>query len=190
MKIIENTTEFNIESKTAVAIGKFDGVHLGHRELLRHITDKKAAGLSAAVFTFDPPASAFFGGACVKELMTKEEKRDIFNDLGVDILLEFPLNEATARIEASYFIKEILVKGLNMKYIACGEDVSFGYKGQGNKELLLSLADELGYETVIVPKLKYEGQDISSTRIRRLIKSGDIKTAKLLLGQERQEADV
>ena len=95
MQIIEKTTTFQLNQKSAVAIGKFDGVHLGHQALLRKIIVQKERGLLATVFTFDASASAFFGGEG-KELTTKKEKRQIFEQMGVDVLIEFPLNTVTA----------------------------------------------------------------------------------------------
>lgn len=74
MQIIRETTEFEIEGQGAVAIGKFDGIHLGHQKLLERILNQKANGLKAVVFTFDPPPSVLFGGQQNRELMTAEEK--------------------------------------------------------------------------------------------------------------------
>ena len=85
MQIITGTTDFYLQEKTAVAIGKFDGVHMGHRFLLNEILKQKENGKKACVFTFDPPPAVFFGKADEKELTTKEEKRKIFADMGIDI---------------------------------------------------------------------------------------------------------
>ena len=98
MEIIQNTTEFHIESRTAVAIGKFDGIHRGHEKLLSCILEQKKAGMQAVVFTFFPSAAVFFGQAADAELTTREEKRKHFEKMGIDILIEFPLNQKTAAI--------------------------------------------------------------------------------------------
>ena len=96
MEIIAGTTDFYLEKDTAVAIGKFDGVHLGHRRLLEEILGRKKYGLAACVFTFDPTPAVLFGLSDGKELTTREEKRRLFEPLGIDTLIEFPLTKETA----------------------------------------------------------------------------------------------
>ena len=96
MQIITRLDELNIQDKTAIAIGKFDGIHLGHKKLLKYILDQKQDGLKATVFTFEPSPEEFFVGHPVKQLFTRNEKRKAFEDMGIDILVEFPLNEKTA----------------------------------------------------------------------------------------------
>ena len=84
MIIIENTLDFKINEKTAVAMGKFDGVHLGHRRLLDEVMKKKKIGLKTCIFTFEPSPSKFFSVGDGKELSTKYEKRNIFENIGID----------------------------------------------------------------------------------------------------------
>jgi riboflavin kinase/FMN adenylyltransferase len=91
MQIIKGTTDFTIKEGTAVAIGKFDGLHLGHRKLLGEILRQKEDGLLAAVFTFDPSPEIFFGMNPSRELSTNEEKRALFAEIGIDILWNFRL---------------------------------------------------------------------------------------------------
>lgn len=136
MEIIAGTTDFYLEKDTAVAIGKFDGVHLGHRRLLEEILNKKKNGLAACVFTFDPTPAVLFGLSDGKELTTREEKRRLFEHLGIDILIEFPLTKETAATEPERFVTEILAKQMNTRFVAAGEDLSFGKNGAGNAELL------------------------------------------------------
>ena len=100
MRIIQDKTEFYIEGQSAVALGKFDGIHKGHEALLSHILEQKKYGLLAVVFTFHPSAAVFFGKEEVGELTTRLEKRAYFENLGVDVLVEFPLNVSTASITA------------------------------------------------------------------------------------------
>ena len=96
MKIIAGTTDFTIEEMTAVAIGKFDGIHKGHKRLLDEIFKARNLGLKTAVFTFDPSPAVFFKGNQVGELMTREEKRAAFEKMGVDYLVEYPFSKETA----------------------------------------------------------------------------------------------
>ena len=124
MQTIRGTTQFKIEEGTAVAIGKFDGLHLGHRKLLQEILKQKEDGLKAAVFTFDPSPEIFFGMNPSRELSTNEEKRKLFEEIGIDILVEFPFNKETAATSPEDFVIDILVKRMNAKYVAAGTDLS------------------------------------------------------------------
>ena len=129
MEIIENTRDFQLKRDTAVAMGKFDGLHVGHRELLARIIGQRDRGLAPCVFTFDPSPAVFFGLSDGKELMTKEEKRRAFQEMGVELLVEFPLTKESAAMPPDMFIEEMLVKRLRCRYVAAGEDVSFGSRG-------------------------------------------------------------
>lgn len=182
MEIIHGTTDFQLNTNTAVAMGKFDGIHIGHRKLLESILDKKKSGLRACIFTFDPAPSVLFGLSDGRELSTREEKRILFEKMGVDILVEFPMTRETAAIPAEDFVREYLSKRVGARYIAAGEDVSFGSRGAGNAALLQHLKEELGYELSIIKKVCVEGAEVSSTRIRSLIEAGDVETAAKLLG--------
>ena len=166
MKIITELDKLNIREKTAVAIGKFDGIHVGHKELLSKILEKKKEGFKATVFTFDPSPEEFFLGHPVTQLFTKEEKLKAFKDLGVDILVMFPLNDETAATDPEEFVRRILVDELNAGFIAAGSDVSFGDKGKGDSALLEKLEKELSYELCIIDKVKIDGEEVSSTRVR------------------------
>lgn len=183
MRIIQDTTEFHIDGKSAVALGKFDGIHRGHRALLSRILEQKKNGLLAVIFTFHPSAAAFFGKSESGELTTRMEKRQYFEELGIDVLVEFPLNAETASITAEKFITDILKKRMNAAYIAAGEDVSFGYGGLGRRTLLERMAGEMGYQVEIIDKVYHDGREISSTYVREEVEKGDMETVEVLLGR-------
>ena len=111
--------------ETAVAIGKFDGIHIGHRRLLEEILCRRGA-LAACVFTFDPAPARLFGCPDAKELSTREEKRLLFGRMGVDILVEFPMNRETAALDAEIFAREVLTGQMQARFLAAGTDLSFG----------------------------------------------------------------
>uniref|UniRef100_UPI0040563B58 bifunctional riboflavin kinase/FAD synthetase n=1 Tax=Acetatifactor sp. TaxID=1872090 RepID=UPI0040563B58 len=182
MKIIVGTTEFVLEKETAVAIGKFDGVHIGHRRLLEEILAQKEKGLLACVFTFDPPPAVLFGHSDGKELTTREEKRKLFEKVGVDILIEFPLSFDTAAILPEDFAREILAKRMKARFIAAGTDLSFGAKGAGNATLLQKLSLELGFEVKTIEKVCMQGTEVNSTYIREQLKAGDMELVEKFLG--------
>lgn len=183
MQIIQNTTKFEIDGKCAAAIGKFDGIHLGHQKLLKYILEQKEEGQKAVIFTFDPPPSVLFGNVEEKELMTKEEKREAFEKMGIDVLIEFPLSRQTAAIAPEDFIADILVRQIHAKYIAAGTDVTFGNKGIGNCMLLSAMAGILGYQVEIIDKVCFGAREVSSTYVREVIESGNMEEAAMLLGK-------
>lgn len=182
MRIISETIDFQVEQGTAVAIGKFDGVHMGHRKILAEILRQREDGLLAVVFTFAPSPEVFFGMSPSQELSTKEEKRKLFEELGIDILVEFPFNKETAAIRAEDFVTRILVDKLHTKFVAAGTDLSFGDHGRGNFALLDNLARQYGFETEMIDKVEREGKVISSTLIRKLIQKGEMEEAAACLG--------
>ncbi len=182
MEIIAGTLDFELNKATAVAIGKFDGLHLGHRELIEQVLQKKAEGLTSCVLTFDPSPAVFFGFSDGKELNTAQEKRDILERLGVEVLMEFPMTAETAAMPPEVFVEEILVNKLHTKWIVAGTDVSFGDKGAGDAALLERLSEKFGYRLTTIDKVKYEGEEISSTRIRKHLLQGDMPYVEKLLG--------
>ena len=180
MQIISGTTEFELNGDYAVTIGKFDGVHKGHRELIDRILCKP--NLKSAIFTFDKSPTEYFLGKTIPALTTLEEKRRIFSYLGIDTLIEFPLNDVTSKISPESFIKNILAEKLHTKYIVAGCDVSFGYMGEGNAKLISKKAYELGYDYEIIDKLVIGNEEVSSTIIRDYVKKGNMEKAKELIG--------
>ncbi len=181
MKIISGTADFTLESPTAVAIGKFDGVHLGHRLLLNELIQQKKNGLSPTILTFDPSPEIFFGYGSDGELSTKEEKRKLFEEAGIETLIEFPFNSQTATVPAEDFVLNVLLRRMKAQFIAAGPDLSFGDKGKGNFELLRVLAAHEGCDVRMIDKLRLNGYTVSSTLIRSCVHEGEMeKTAEYL----------
>lgn len=182
MEIITQTTDFYLREESAAAIGKFDGVHVGHRRLLEEILGQRKAGRKACVFTFDPPPSVFFGKTEEKELSTREEKRRLFAALGVDILIEFPLNRETAAMLPQTFVSKVLFGRMRAGFVAAGTDISFGAGGVGDAALLRRMAAESGVDVSIIEKVAVDGQEVSSTRVRKAVEEGDMPLTERLLG--------
>lgn len=192
MQVITDLTQFDIDgflqerggSGTALAIGKFDGVHRGHKEILsRLIHRQETAGLVPTVLTFDPSPETFFGHGPEFELSTRLEQHRLFERLGIDLLIEFPFNKESAATPPETFIRDILARSLHVRYVAAGPDLSFGDRGLGNYDLLQALAPQYGYETEMVPKVQYEGTDISSTLVRGLVAKGEMEAVTACLGE-------
>ncbi len=183
MQIITGMEALPEHMECAVAIGKFDGIHIGHQKLLSDILEQKGRQLIPCVFTFDPPPEVLFGKSDGKELTTRDEKRKIFGDMGVELLVEFPLTLETAGTEAEVFVREILCNRLHCRYLAAGKDVSFGRGGLGNEALLRKLAPECGFELKTIDKVSILGQEVSSTYIRQLVKEGRMEECTQYLGR-------
>ncbi|MDO5485817.1 MAG: riboflavin biosynthesis protein RibF [Sarcina sp.] len=183
MQIIRDTKDFVSPGETAVSIGKFDGVHLGHRRLLEELIDQKEKGLLATVFTFDPYPEVFFGYGSKQMLTTLEEKEQIFEKMGIDILVEFPFNAVSAATPSKEFVTRFLCSHLRARFIAAGPDLSFGDHGSGNFSLLEELAPEYGFTAKKIEKVIMDENIISSTLIRRLISTGEVTTAARYLGE-------
>ncbi|MCR5390289.1 MAG: riboflavin biosynthesis protein RibF [Lachnospiraceae bacterium] len=182
IKVINDLEKLHIENRTAIAIGKFDGVHIGHRVLIDEIVKAHADGLLSVVFTFNPAPEVFFGFQSDEQLMTAEEKRNVLEQMGVDIIVEYPMNPVTAALEPERFISDILVTRMNAGLIAAGPDLSFGAGGKGDFDLLKALSRQYGYETVKIDKVMRLGDTVSSTRIRDLVLCGNMEESTELLG--------
>ena len=184
-KIMEyiNSPDFKLEN-TAIALGKFEGLHRGHQLLLDEIQKQKNKGLKSAVFTFDmPPKSALSGDRGYEQIQTKEERKQILARRGIDILIEHPFTKEFSSLSPEDFIRKVLVEKAGAKAVVVGTDFRFGKKRSGGIEHLKALSKELGYELIVLHKLTDEEGDISSTRIRELIASGDMEKAGELLGR-------
>lgn len=174
MRIIEGTTEFQVQKETAISIGKFDGLHQGHQLLVERIVKKKQEGLKALIFTFD------FGDRPV--LLLPEERREMLRKWGVDYLLECPFVESISHMEAEEFVRKILVERLHVRYLAVGTDFRFGCQRRGDYRLLQRLSAECGYEVEVVKKACWQGEEISSSRIRQELEQGHMELVNQLLG--------
>lgn len=180
MKYIKNTLDFTISEPSVISLGKFDGLHMGHRYLMEEVEKGKREGLKSVVFTFDIPPKSIHETE-YKVLSTNEEKAQIFSAAGVDYLIECPFTEEFRQMSPREFL-EMLTAKINVKKIVAGTDFRFGYKRSGTYEDLRAYAGQFGYEAAIVKKKQYKGADISSTRIRECIANGDMTEANELLG--------
>ncbi len=181
MKYIRNTVDFQIEEDTVISLGKFDGIHRGHELLMERLAEKKREGLKAAIFTFDIPPRRNVQHVEAKVLTTNEEKMHIFEEMGIDYLIECPFTEEVMHMEPEDFIR-MLVERLHVKCVVAGEDFRFGHNRRGDYRMLQEYAGKLGYEALILKKMKEDARDISSTFVREEIAAGNIEKANHLLG--------
>ena len=183
MEIYNSYFDARIKTPTAITIGKFDGIHKGHNLLISEITSKKSMGISSCVITFKNSPRLFLSKDITPPLFTNEEKKHILEQKGIDNLILIEFNKKFMEIDSTKFI-EILCKNLNMKYLVIGEDFSFGYKGQGNVELLEKISKTYGFELKVFKKLKKNNKEITTTNIREQLIKGDIQLVNEMLGYE------
>jgi riboflavin kinase/FMN adenylyltransferase len=154
-----------------VAVGTFDGVHLGHREVIRG---------ADTVLTFDPhPSVVVAPGGAPKLLTTLERKAELIAALGVDELVVIPFDREFAARQAQAFVDDVLVGALGATHVSVGENFRFGHKAQGDCDLL---AGDGRFETRVVPLLEIDGEVVSSSHIRGLVLGGALDYAGQLLG--------
>jgi riboflavin kinase/FMN adenylyltransferase len=167
-----------------LALGVFDGVHLGHQAVIaKAVAAAEKSGGSAGVLTFDPyPLRVLAPEKAPKRLLASlDHKAQILGELGVDFLLALPFDHQRAAQEAEEFVREIIAVGV--KTIAVGEDWKFGRARRGDTALLSHLADSLGFTLETTPPVMMDGERISSTRIRQSIRDGRLDIAAKMLGR-------
>ena len=184
MKRFSDWTELPPMARGAtVALGNFDGVHLGHAALLR-AAHAARPDLPLAVLTFEPHPREFFRPDDPPfRLSLAAERRDALAALGVTVIYELPFNAAFSHFSAEHFVVEVLQRGLGAAHLACGPDFAFGHRRGGDVAMLEAEAEQRGMGLTIVPPLVDRSGLISSTRIRRLLQDGYPERAGGLLGR-------
>lgn len=170
---------------SAVTIGKFDGVHAGHRAVLRRLLDVATQrGLASAVVTFDRnPLSLLAPEKCPTPLVSNAQKLEMLASIGVDATLMLPFDEELRQLSPEEFVDSILVRGLAAKVVFVGGDFRFGARGAGNAARLREFGEQLGFEVIVVDDVVPHGQRrASSTWIRELLAQGGVGEAAGLLG--------
>lgn len=173
------------EKGSVVTIGQFDGVHLGHRQLIDATKVRaRELGVAAAVITFDRhPAAVLRPASHPAQLTTLEQKLDLLTAAGADVVLVLRFDAARAQEAAEDFVREVIVERLRSRAVVVGHDFHFGKGRTGDAGLLRSMGAELGFEVERVPALEVDGAAVSSTRVRALLVKGDVRAASHLLGR-------
>lgn len=170
---------------STVAIGNFDGIHLGHQSIL-HAAALRAQEIGAvsAVLTFDPsPQKVLRPESAPLRISTIEQRLRCFSSLGVEAAVVLPFTHDLAKLSPQQFVDRILVDDLRVRAVFIGENFRFGHKQAGDARLLFQLGAERGFDVHILPPVIYRGEVVSSTIIRREIASGDVTRAACLLGR-------
>ena len=172
--------------RTAVTVGSFDGVHLGHRDVLRRLVERaRELGVRSVLLTFDPHPLEIVNPAAAPPLLTiGEEKLEVLAESGIDYVVIMPFTHALASYEAERFVDEILLERLRMHDLLMGYDHGFGRNRSGNVETLRRLGATRHFNVSVIPPVTTAGgQPISSTAIRRAIAGGDLGRAAAGLGR-------
>ena len=169
---------------TVIALGFFDGVHLGHGALLRKTAERAAAlGVTPAAFTFDRSPREFVTGTPVPLLTTNGERAAIMREYyGIDTVFVEPFDRAMMTMPWEDFITELLVKKYRAVHLVAGHDFRFGHKNEGDSAKLREKCRALGLGCDIIPKVELDGVTVSSTYIRSLVEEGDVERAARFLG--------
>ncbi len=181
MKIIKDIHQVQWNN-TSVTLGKFDGVHLGHRMLMDRVLAAKADGCMPTVFTFDKFPSQVLLHQSMTSILTEEEKEQLLKELGIERYVLFPFHEKTASMEPEEFVEGILVHTMKIKKLFVGTDFRFGKGRKGDAALLKKMADKHGFFFEVVEKRMYAGEEVSSSRIRDCILKGQMEDVTAMLG--------
>lgn len=189
MELIRGTHNLRAQHRGCVlTIGNFDGVHRGHQAVLKQVRAKaQALGVPAAVMTFEPqPQELFQPEKAPARLTNWREKYLALRDQGIDRHIVIEFNKKFASQPAREFIEKTLVEKLGVKFLVVGDDFRFGFKREGDFELLQKAGKELGFEVVDTRSYRQQEQRVSSTAIRQALDEGDFDNAEAMLGRPYQ----
>lgn len=169
----------------AVTIGKFDGMHEGHRRMLGVVSEEAAArGLTPVVLTFDRnPLALLRPEACPEPLVSNEQKIELFARAGLEVAVMLEFDEAFSALSPEKFVRTVLVEALGTRVVVVGADYRFGAGGVGTTQTLRELGAREGFEVVVIDDVLREGRRVSSTWVRELLEEGDVAEARRLLGR-------
>lgn len=176
--------EFRL-SRSVVTIGNFDGIHAGHQEILkRGRAVSSNLGIPLVVVSFDPhPGKVLYPQRAPEIINTERQKRDLLRQQGVDYYFVIRFSPEFSRMEPETFLKTLLVESLGVEHVLVGAGFGFGRKRRGNVELMKSFGSNHGFTVDPVPHVVMEGEVVSSSCIRSLLKNGKIRKANRLLGR-------
>uniref|UniRef100_UPI00402585E5 bifunctional riboflavin kinase/FAD synthetase n=1 Tax=Candidatus Stercorousia sp. TaxID=3048886 RepID=UPI00402585E5 len=180
---MQKFSELNQKQNLAIALGYFDGVHIGHRAVIKSAVDfAKKNNTKSAVITFSDHPYCYFKGVCPKYILTREEREKRIASLGIDYLYELNF-EDFAHLTAKEYLNNILINHFHPISISTGWNHNFGKNKSGNVNFLEEQAKNYNYKYFKIPPQKINNEIISSTEIRKLLSEGNIEKANLMLGQ-------
>ncbi len=186
MQVIDNIADFRKLYQHCVAtIGKYDGLHLGHQQILSRLKAKAALfGLPSLVILSEPQPDEFFlGAAAPPRLSSFRDKTAFLQDFGIDLVYRMNFDQRLSQLPASSFISEILLQGLGIRALVVGDDFRFGKDRQGDLQLLQAAGKEAGFVVEALGACLSGRERVSSTLVREKLQQGDCEAARTLLGR-------
>lgn len=173
-----------IDDRVAIALGSFDGIHKGHRQLIHFLNKiKREKNCKIMIYTFrEHPMTIISPDNVPLRITDNKQKTDILEKLGIDFLVFNEFTSAFSRASPQDFIDRYLMQKYNIDTIVVGYNFRFGSKGTGNAETLMELGTTMGFDVIVVPPIELNGEIISSTKIRTFIEAGDVNKAAQFLG--------
>jgi len=172
-----------LKKNTAVAIGNFDGVHLGHKKILEHLVrTAEKEHLHSVVLTFSPHPESFFKKDRFFLIQPLKERLNMINGFNIDFSVVAPFDKTFSKLSPTQFIKNILIHYLHSKFIVVGQNFKFGKNRRGDVKLLKKIAEQHNISLHPIPQVSLNGEIISSSKIRTLLRRGEIEKANIFLG--------
>lgn len=184
----QSSQPLNQFAKGCVAtIGNFDGLHLGHQTLLKHLKQKsKQLNLPSTIISFEPLPAEFFMPSPPTRLYPLRDKVRLLNQLGMDYYVNLNFNQPLATMDAEDFVQQFLLEQLKVRYLVVGDDFRFGKHRKGDFQLLQSMGAKAGMVVCDTPTCHYKDKRISSSLIRQYLATGNIEASNKLLGEPYQ----
>jgi riboflavin kinase / FMN adenylyltransferase len=171
---------------TVAAIGNFDGVHLGHREILTAVVTeaRKKSGVDGIAITFEPHPEKFLRPEFAPKLLTPiAERLRLLAETGIDAVLVLPFNASLANLRAREFVQQVLIRRLRVQALHEGGNFRFGQRAEAGVHELAEFGAEFGFAVHLHASVRVHGMEISSSTIRRLVAAGDMKRSRWMLGR-------
>ncbi|MCD6117404.1 bifunctional riboflavin kinase/FAD synthetase [bacterium] len=186
MKIYKTFNDVPYKKKSCVTVGSFDGIHLGHKKIIDKIVSlAKSTDSRSVLITFDPIPKRVVRSTEVPELLTTlDEKLCLIEERGVDAVCIIPFDREVAKTGAEEFIKRVVVEKTGVLNFVVGYNHTFGRGAEGTQKLLQRMSSDYDFSIHVVDPVKVNGEFVSSTRIRELVRKGQIKSADTMLGHE------
>jgi riboflavin kinase/FMN adenylyltransferase len=185
MNVYRSIDDVPYQKNTLITLGTFDGIHRGHRAIIHQLTEeaREQKARSVLITYYPHPQSVVTSRSDFLGLLTPaEEKVDILGSMGLDVVLIFPFTPQLAQTEPEDFIRDVLVKKIGVQKFVIGYNHAFGKGRRGGGDLLSRMGRQLGFSVDIIPPVVVDGENVSSTRIRKLLKAGQVRLANRLLG--------
>ncbi|MCD5413602.1 MAG: bifunctional riboflavin kinase/FAD synthetase [Clostridiales bacterium] len=182
MNIIKENAQINTSIARGVALGNFDGIHIGHQELLNTLVDKcNALKIESCIYTFDNHPLSIINNVIPSQITNFDIKNKIFESLSIDTVVYEKFDKRIMKLNPQEFMEEVLVEKLHAKIVVVGFDFRFGFKGEGDVNLLSQLGKKYDFTLYVISPVKIDSEKVSSSLIKRYIKEGNMTKVKKLM---------